>query len=164
LGPLHVLDIDVTFNFKRQLLKLIYRLTLATFEHARPQSMNADGVPQLAKLPTRAGIACATSSQLLRSLGGAPLSAAQRGRHDLPGLGVPRGHGGSSMLPPSQQPLQRPPCLALWVGQRRFEQSGLVRLIRSTVEPQLVHCGCISPRMQDGIVRSPSYRHTCYAL
>jgi hypothetical protein len=36
--------------------------------------------------------------------------------HDLPGRGVPNGHGGSNMLPDSQQPLQRPRCLKLWSG------------------------------------------------
>ena len=33
-GPLHVLDVDVTFHFNRQLLKLVYRLTLAAFDNA----------------------------------------------------------------------------------------------------------------------------------
>ena len=33
----------------------------------------------------------------------------------------------------SQQPLQRPPCLSLWAGHRRFEQSSWVHLTRSAV-------------------------------
>jgi hypothetical protein len=62
----------------------------------------------------------------------------------LPGLGAPKGHGGRSMLPESQQLLQRPPCLPLWAGQRRFEQSSWVHLTRSAVAPQLKHLGSIS--------------------
>jgi hypothetical protein len=66
------------------------------------------------------------------------------GRHDLPGLGAPNGHGGRIMLPESQQPLQRPPCLPLWAGHRRFEQSSWVHLTRSAVAPQLTHAGSIA--------------------
>jgi hypothetical protein len=55
-------------------------------------------------------------------------------RHDLPGLGAPKGHGDSSMLPVSQQPLQRPPCLPLCAEQRRFEQPAWVQLTRSAVD------------------------------
>jgi hypothetical protein len=61
--------------------------------------------------------------------------------HDPPGLGAPKGHGGSSMLPESQQLLQRPPCRPLWTEHRWFEQSAWVHLTRSAVDPQLVHLG-----------------------
>ena len=64
--------------------------------------------------------------------------------HGLSGLGTPKGHRGSSMLPVSQQPLQRPPCLPLWAGHRRFEQSSWVHLTRSAVAPQLTHAGSIT--------------------
>jgi len=53
---------------------------------------------------------CAKSRSLISHGSGSSKQA--RGalhRHDLPGLGVPNGHGGRSMLPESQQPLQRPP-------------------------------------------------------
>ncbi len=64
-------------------------------------------------------------------------------RHDVPGLGAPKGHGGSSILPVSQQPLQRPPYLTLWTEHRRFEQSERVHLTRLASDPQLVHLGGI---------------------
>jgi hypothetical protein len=74
----------------------------------------------------------------------AAASALRQCRHHDPlGLGVPNGHGGSSMLPVSQQPLQRPPCLLLCVEQTRFEQPEWVHLTRSTVDPQLAHLGSI---------------------
>jgi hypothetical protein len=65
-------------------------------------------------------------------------------RHALSGLGAPNGHRGSSMLPDSQQPLQRPPCLPLCLEQRRLEQSSWVHLTSSAVAPQLTHAGSIA--------------------
>ncbi len=58
-------------------------------------------------------------------------------------LGLPSGHGGRSMLPVSQQLMQRPKCLWVWSGQRRLEQPSCVHLTRTTVAPQLTHPGSI---------------------
>jgi hypothetical protein len=55
------------------------------------------------------------------------------------GLSLPSGRGGRSMLPESQQPLQRPKCLRLWSGHRRLGQPSCVHLQRPTVAPQLTH-------------------------
>jgi hypothetical protein len=55
------------------------------------------------------------------------------------GLRLPSGQGGRSMLPVSQQPLQRPKCLRLWSGHRRLGKSSCVHLQRPTVAPQLTH-------------------------
>jgi hypothetical protein len=63
----------------------------------------------------------------------------QGSHRDLPGRGVPNGHGGSNMLPDSQQPLQRPPCLKLWSGHRRLGQLSFVQVRRPSTAPQLTH-------------------------
>ena len=55
-------------------------------------------------------------------------------RQPLPGLGATKGHGDRSKLPESQQPLQRPPCLLLWAGHKRFEQSSSTSSTLASVE------------------------------
>jgi hypothetical protein len=81
------------------------------------------------------------------------LKDVQSRHHDLPGRGVPNGHGGSNMLPESQQPLQRPPCLKLWSGHRRLGQQLFVQLRRPVIAPQLTHLDGMgipsAPTMQD---------------
>ena len=88
-----------------------------------------------------------------RGYGMADLNEVWGRHHDLPGRGVPNGHGGSNMPPDSQQPLQRPPCLKLWSGHRRLGQHSFVQSRRPSIAPQLTHLDGMgipsAPTMQD---------------